>query len=149
MHLCLSVNVDRYSGFQFHGEVVGEDGDLLDELFDQSLIEFCDIGFLLGDEALQLLDPVHGLFPVMAVYLGLFLLVAEPENLISDGIVVLLVVGFLDELLLQFLKPALNTVRREGVGADYGFGDVLLQLLQKDLTLGQNPVDGLERHFLQ
>ncbi len=147
--LFLCFNVDGETGFEFHGEVVGIDCDALDELFDQSLIEFRDVGFLLGDEVLQLLDPFHGLFPVMAVDLGLFLLVAEPENLISDGIVVLLVVGFLDELLLQFLKPALNTVRREGVGVDYGFGDVLLQLLQKDLTLGQNPVDGLERHFLQ
>jgi hypothetical protein len=86
--------------------VVGEDGNLLDELFDQSLIELCDVGFLLGDEVLQLLDPVQCFFTVVAVNLGLFLLVAEPENLIGDGVVVLLVVGFLDELLLQFLQPA-------------------------------------------
>ena len=83
--------------------MVGKDGDLLDELFDQSLIEFCDIGFLLGDEALQLLDPVHGLFPVVAVDLRLFLLLPEPEDFIGDSIVVLLVVCLLDELLLQWI----------------------------------------------
>jgi hypothetical protein len=94
--------------------------------FDQSLIKLCDVGFLLGDEVLQLLDPVHGFFPVVAVKLGLFFLVTEPENLISDGIVVLFIVCLLDELLLQFQEPALNAVRREGVSADYGLGDVLL-----------------------
>ena len=47
----------------------------------------------------------------MAVDLGLSLLVAEPENLISNGIVVLFIVSLLDELLLQFLQPYLNAVR--------------------------------------
>ena len=91
--------------------MVGEDGDLLNELFYQSLIKLCDVGFLPGDKVLKLLDPVHGFFPVMAVDFGLFLLVAEPENLISDGIVVLFVVRLLDELLLQFQEPTLNAVR--------------------------------------
>ena len=67
--------------------MVGKDGDLLDELFDQSLIKLCDVGFLTGDKVLQFLDPVHGFFPVITIDLGLFFLVAEPENLISDGIV--------------------------------------------------------------
>ena len=35
--------------------MVGEDGDLLDELSDQSLIKLCDV-FPSGDEVLQLLD---------------------------------------------------------------------------------------------
>ena len=67
--------------------MVGEDGDFLDELFDQSLIELCDVGFLTGDEVLQLLDSVHDFFPVVAVEFGLFLLVAQPENLIGDGVI--------------------------------------------------------------
>jgi hypothetical protein len=48
---------------------------------------------------------------VVAVELGLFFLVAEPENLISDGVIVLFVVCLLDELFLQFQEPALNAVR--------------------------------------
>lgn len=145
----LRFNVDCEAGLEFHGEVVGKDGDFLDEFFDQSFVELRDVGFLLGDEVLQLLDSVQGFFPVVAIDLGFLLLVAEPENLISDGVVILFVVGFLDELLLQLREPFLNAVRREGIGADYGFGDVCLQLLQKDLTLGQNLINGLERDLLQ
>jgi len=102
LFLCFDVNCD--TGLEFHGEVVGEDGDLLDELFDQSFIKFCDVGFLTGDEVLQLLDPVHGFFPVVAVEFGLFFLVAQPENLIGDGVIVLFVICLLDELFLQFLR---------------------------------------------
>lgn len=42
--LFLCFDVDGETGFEFHGEVVGEDGDLLDELFNQSLIKLCDVG---------------------------------------------------------------------------------------------------------
>lgn len=63
--LCFDFDCD--SGLEFHGEVLGEDGDLLDELFDQSLIKLCDVGFLPGDEVLQLPDPFHEFFPVVAV----------------------------------------------------------------------------------
>ena len=106
--------------------MVGKDRNFLDELFDKSLIEPCDVGFLLGDEVLQLLDPVHGLFPVVAIDLGLFLLVAEPENLIGDGIVVLLVVGLLDALFCQEVR---------GVG-------LLKQGITHVLLVAENLVDG-------
>ena len=96
--LCFDIDCD--AGLEVYGEVVGEDGDLLDELFNQSLIKLRDVGFLTGDEVLQLLDPIHGFFAVVAVDFGFFLLVAEPENLIGDGVVVLLVVCLLDELFL-------------------------------------------------
>lgn len=145
--LCFDFNCE--TGLEFHGEVVGKDRNLLDELFDQSLIELCDVGFLPGYEVLQFLDPIHGLFPVVAVHLGLFLLFPEPENFIGDGIVVLFAVGLLYELFLQIFQPCLNSIRREGVGSYYGLGDVFLQLLQEDLPLGQNLVDGLDRDFLK
>ena len=51
--------------------MVGEDGDLLDELFDQSLIKLCDVSFLSGDEVLQLGDAFLCLLAVMCVCLGL------------------------------------------------------------------------------
>ena len=108
----LSINIDLDPGLEFHGEVVGKNGNLLNEIFEQSLIKFCNIGFLPGDEVLQFLNPVHGFFSVMAVELGLFLLVAEPVNFVSDGIVVWFVICFLDELFLQFFKPCLNAVWR-------------------------------------
>ena len=122
----LFYDIDTDAGFEPDREVVAKDGNFVDELFDQSLIELCDVGLLSGDEVLQLLDSIHGFFPVMAVDLGLFLLVAEPENLICDGIVVLLVVCLLDEFLLQLLKPCLNAIRGEGVSIYHGLCDVLL-----------------------
>lgn len=60
---------------------------LLDQLSDEEFVEFGDFRLLTTDEVLQFLDPVHGFFPVITIDLGLFFLVAEPENLISDGIV--------------------------------------------------------------
>jgi hypothetical protein len=41
---------------------------------------------------------------VVAVEFGLFFLVAQPENLIGDGVIVLFVICLLDELFLQFLR---------------------------------------------
>jgi hypothetical protein len=120
----LFFDIDCKPGFEFHSEVVGKDGDLLDELFYQSFVELCDVCFLLGDKVLQFLDPVHGFFPVVAVDLGLFLLFPESEDFVSDGIVVLFVVCLLDELFLQFFQPSLDAVRREGVSADYSLGDI-------------------------
>lgn len=129
--------------------MVVEDGNLLDEFFDQSLIKLCYVGFLLGDEVLQLLDPVHGLFPVVAVNFGLFPLLPEAENLIGDGVVVLLVICLLDKLFLQFFQPSLDAIRREGVGADHGLGDIGLQLFQEGAALCQNLIDGIDRDILQ
>ena len=48
----LCFDVDCNPGLEFHGEVVGEDGDLLDEFSHQILIKLCDVGFLTGDEVL-------------------------------------------------------------------------------------------------
>ncbi len=48
----------RTTGLEFHDEVVCEDGNLLNELFDQSLIELCDIGFLPGNEVLQFQESI-------------------------------------------------------------------------------------------
>ena len=83
--LCFDVNCE--AGLEFHGEVVVVNGDLLDQLSDEAFVEFGDFGLLTTDEVLQLLDPVHGFFPMITIDFVLFFLVAEPENLISDGIV--------------------------------------------------------------
>ena len=67
----LCFNVDCDAGLEFHGEVVVEDGNLLDKLFDQSLIKLCNVGFLSGDEVLQLGDAFLCLLAVTCVCLGL------------------------------------------------------------------------------
>ena len=85
--LLLFVDVDLKPRFEPDGKVVIVNGDLLDQLSDEAFVEFGDFGLLTSAEVLQLLDPVHDFFPVITIDLGLFFLVAEPENLISDGIV--------------------------------------------------------------
>ncbi len=58
MSVGLSFNIDLDTGLEFQDEVVCEDGNLLNEFFDQSLITpSCDIGFLPGDEVLQFHEP--------------------------------------------------------------------------------------------
>ena len=44
---------DADAGFGLYGEVIGENGDSLDEPSDQSFVELCDDGFLLASEVLQ------------------------------------------------------------------------------------------------
>lgn len=46
LFLCFDFNCE--AGLEFHGEVVGKDRNRLNELFDQILIELCDVGFLPG-----------------------------------------------------------------------------------------------------
>lgn len=42
----LCFDVDCEAGLEFHGDVVGKDGDFLDEHSNHSLIKLCDIRFL-------------------------------------------------------------------------------------------------------
>ena len=65
----------------------------------------------------------------MAVDLGLFFLIPEPEDLVGDGVVVFLVAGRLDEVFLELLDPCMNAFRKECVSRDNRLGDTLLQLL--------------------
>ena len=134
--MLLFCNIDADAGFELDREVIGKDGDLLDETFNTILVKVRDGGFLPGDEVLQLLDPVHGFFPAVAVHLGFFFLLPEPENLVGDGVIILLVVGLFDKLLLEFYHPCLNAIRRKSVGADHSLGDVLLHALQEGFSFG-------------
>lgn len=120
--MLLFCNIDADAGFELDREVVGENGNLLDEPLDLILVKVRDAGFLLIDEILQLLDPVHGFFPAVAVHLGFFFLFPEPENPIGNGVVVLFAVGLLDKFLLEFYQPCLNGVSCE---AFYSMDDAL------------------------
>ena len=100
--LCFDFDCD--SGLEFHGEVLGEDGDLLDELPDICLCKFCDVRFLFSDEVLQFLDPAHSFVAFVVINLRVFLHLLEPENLVGQGIVVSLIADGFDELLLQLFN---------------------------------------------
>ena len=103
--------------------MVGKDGDLLDELFYQSFVELCNVGFLYGDEVLQFLDSVHDFFPAVAVELGLFL--------------------------LQLVESGLDTVRAHRVGGCYRFCDVLLHLSDEAVLVVEYLIERLGCDFLQ
>ena len=98
--MVLFFDIDCKPGFEFHSEVVGKDGDLLDELFYQSFVELCDVCFLLGDKVLQFLDPVHGFFSTVIVDRGLFLHFLQANHLVSDGIVVFAALDLSKQLFL-------------------------------------------------
>ena len=85
----------------------------------------------------------------MTVHLGFLFLFPKPEDLVGDGVVVLLAVGFLDELLLQFLQSGLNAVRRKCIGCDNRSCDVLLQLFQENFSAAQDLVECLDDDILQ
>ena len=71
---------------------------------DQRLIKLCDGGRLAFDEILQVPDLLHLFILDDAVHLGLPALIPEPQNLIREGVVVVLLVDFLQELLLQLAQ---------------------------------------------
>ncbi len=104
--LCFDFDCD--SRLEVDGEVVFENRDLRDQALDQSLVKLRDGGGLLPDEILQVSYQPHLLVPDNAVNLGLFSHVPETEDLVRDGIVVVLLVGFLQELLLKLLLKLLK-----------------------------------------
>ena len=67
----LCFNFDCKPGLEFHGELVVVNGDLLDQLSDETFVEFDDFGLLTSDEVLQLVDALPGLLAAAGVCLGL------------------------------------------------------------------------------
>ena len=124
MGLCL--NIDCNSGLEFHGEVILENRDLRDQALDQRLVKFRDGGGLLPDEILKVSDQTHLFIPDNAVDLSLLSHVSEPENLVRDGIVVVLLVGFLQEFFLQFPEAFVDDLWRQGISLFDHCGDVCL-----------------------
>lgn len=98
--LVLCFNVDCDTGFEIHGEVILENGDLGNQAADKCLVKFCYGGRLALYEILQVPDLLHLLVLDDAVYLGLSALIPEPENLICDGVVVVFLIDLLQLLYL-------------------------------------------------
>jgi len=95
--LLLFVYINAGAAFKLNGEVIGENSDSLKEPSNQSFVKFCDAGFLTADEILQFLDLVYSFCPVVAVDFGFFFLLPEAQDLVSEGFVDLLAVGFFEE----------------------------------------------------
>lgn len=74
--------------------MLGKDGDLHDELFDQSLIKLCDFAFLTGDKVLQHPDSLHG-FLAAGLSKATFSFCSRVGRSRRNGIVVLFVVSLI------------------------------------------------------
>lgn len=55
--LCIHINAD--TGFQFYGDVVIPDGDLFDPASHQQFVKFGEVGSLLCDIILQVIDSFY------------------------------------------------------------------------------------------
>ncbi len=101
-----------------------ENGNLGNQAADQLLVKLRDGSRLALDEILQVTNLLHLFVLDNVVHLGLPALIPEPENLISDGVVVVLLVDFLQEFLLQLAQALVYDLRREGITLQDHRGDV-------------------------
>ena len=69
--------------------------DLGNQAADQRLVKLCDGGRLALDEILQVTNLLHLFILDDAVHLGLPALILKPENLISDGVVVVFLINLI------------------------------------------------------
>lgn len=129
--------------------MIFENSDLRDQALDQRLVKLHDGGGLLPDEILKVSDQPHLLVSYNAVNFGLLSHVPEPENLVRDGIVVVFLVGFLQEFLLQLPETFVNDLRRQGITLFDHRGDVGLQGFQEVVFFAEHLIDGLNDYLLQ
>ena len=111
--------------------MVFENRNLRDQALDKRLIKVRDGGGLLPDEILEVSDQPHLLVSDNAANFSLLSHVPESEDLVRDGIVVVLFVGFLQELLLQFPEAFIDDLWRQGITLFDHCCDVGLQGFQE------------------
>ena len=99
MELC--VNIDANTGFQFDGDVVIPDADLFDPASHQRFSKFSEVGSLLCDIILQVIDPLYLLISCGSVDGGLLAEFSKTEYFIGNFVIGFFALGFLDKLLLQ------------------------------------------------
>ena len=108
--LGLCFDFDGGSGLEVNGEVILKDGDPCDQALDQRLVKLRDGSGLLPDKVLQVSYQPHLLVPDYAVDFRLLSHVPESENLVCDGVIIVLLIGFLQKLLLQLPEAFVDTV---------------------------------------
>ncbi len=101
----LFFDIDCNAGLEVHGEVVLEDGNLLNQAADQRLVKFGDGVGLLFYEILQLTDLLHLFVLDDAVHLGLPALIPEAKNPGQS----------FPDLLLSFRNTSVKRVHSEAV----------------------------------
>ena len=84
----LCIHIDADAGFQFDGDVIIPDGDLFDPASHQRFVKFGEVGSLLCDIILQVVDSLYLLIPCGGIDCGLPAEFTETENLVGILIVV-------------------------------------------------------------
>lgn len=79
----LCVHIDTNTGFQFHGDVVIPDSDLLDPASYQRFVKFGEVGSLLRNIILQVIDPLYLFVPCGGIDGGLLAEFSKPEYFIA------------------------------------------------------------------
>ena len=97
----LYVHIDTNTGFQFDSDVVIQDGYLFDPASHQRIVKFGEVGSLLCDIILQVIDPLYLLVSYGSVDVGLLAQLSKPEYFIGNLVIGFFALGFLDKLLLQ------------------------------------------------
>ena len=99
MKLCININAD--TGFQFDSDMVIPDSDLLDPASYQRFVKFGEVGSLLRDIILQVVDSLYLLVSCGSIDGGLLAEFSKPEYFIGNFIIGFFALSFLDKLLLQ------------------------------------------------
>ena len=104
MFIDLCIHIDANTGFQFDGDVVILDGDLFDPASHQRFVKLGEVGSLLRNIILQVIDPLYLLISCGSIDGGLLAEFSKPEYFIGNFVIGFFALGFLDELLLQLCK---------------------------------------------
>lgn len=96
----LCIHIDTNTGFQFDGDVVIPDSDLFDPASHQRFVKFGEVGSLLCNIILQVIDPLYLLVSYGSVDGGLLAQFSKPEYFISNLVIDFFALGLLDKLLL-------------------------------------------------
>ena len=97
MKLC--INIDTNTGFQFDGDVVIPDSDLLDPASYQRFVKFGEVGSLLRNIILQVIDPLYLFVPCGGIDGGLLAEFSKPEYFIGNLVIGFFVVCLFNKLL--------------------------------------------------
>ena len=128
--------------------VIPDDDSLKPALY-QGLVEGSQVCGLLLDEILQLVDAGNLCVPGSSVNCTFFSLFPEFEDLVSNLIIGLFVMGFFEKLFLEFLQSFVNAISGILLNASDHLCDVLLELRLVGGLIAKERVDGLNYHILQ
>lgn len=99
MALCIYINTN--TGFQFDGDMIFPNSDLFDPASYQRFVKFGEVGSLLCDIILQVVDSLYLLVSCGSIDGGLLAEFSKPEYFIGNFVIGFFALSFLDKLLLQ------------------------------------------------